>query len=284
MFFADFIQRLRPIIGDGRSIPEYVRFFLMKIIIDPTSENELGKVTMIGDIFNNKLSVSARKSYYYGKTEGKGKNKRITGDNINKLARSIVNYLDIEKFKNCFENLQFNLEATNKLKDSFKDVFSGESYDKIVDRLANELKTIIDSAAGKRNDNTSSSSIVSDTTDPTIIKEKVDDKRTISKSDKEEIRKIIREIHDSMKGMGYWYEENKEDISFKEKYSKYTDLNQNLLSFGLVYPFIDSLKKLPKQMLRREDFFACKEGVEQRVLEYKGLLDDLIQELLKIPE
>lgn len=122
MFFADFIQRLRPIIGDGRSIPQYVLFILKMVITEPSYEKGSEEDTIINDIFKGKVSDSALKSYYYGKTEGKGANKQIVGDNINKLAQRIEHYLDTEKFKGCFKNLQFNYEAANELKDSFKDI------------------------------------------------------------------------------------------------------------------------------------------------------------------
>ncbi len=283
MFFADFIQRLRPIIGDGRSIPQYVLFILKMVITEPSSEKGSEEVTIVNDIFNEKISESTLKSYYYGKTTGKEANKQIVGDNINKLAQSIEHYLDTEKFKGCFKSLQFNYEAANKLKASFKDILADEANDKIVDRLADELKTIILKAAGSKNEATSSVNIVSDAADSNISNKITDCNYIISKNDKEEIKTIIRKIHDSMYGVGYWYEGNIDDISFQEKYSVYMQLNHKLLSFGLVYPFIESIKELPKRMLKREDFFIFQEGFGQKVLEYKRLLDGLIQELLKYP-
>ncbi|WP_028516894.1 hypothetical protein [Ruminococcus flavefaciens] len=162
MYFADFIQRLRPIIGDGRAIPKYVLHILKMVIVEPSSEKGYKGVKIVNDIFNDKVSESTLKSYYYGKTEGKGANKQIVGDNINKLAQSIEHYLDTEKFKGCFNNLQFKYEEANKLKDSFKDILADEANDKIVDRLADELKTIILKAAGSKNEALSSVNIVSD--------------------------------------------------------------------------------------------------------------------------
>lgn len=247
MLFANFIQLLHKLIEPSTSRSNFTENTLKQII---TNEEIL------------KYSDSSYNNFYDGKIEGSGKNKKIVGDTIDKLAETILHYLDAKKFEQYLNKFQFNNRAKTELCDSFKKEVPDINTGNYAEKLSKLLEVIIINTAEKSNGTQS----IQNTSN-----------HTIKMRHAIEIENIIKEIIDLIEDMPYWYEGENRKISFQEKYKNYHRLNRELCAYGIIYEFIDELKQLPKFMLKEEDFFMFNESHP-----YLGKFNDYKLHLVKI--
>ena len=179
MLFTEFIQILHGIIGKGKGQVEFTETILKQIV---------SKEKLID------YSVSNYKKIYNGKTEGKGKEKKIIGDAINKCAKSMVSYLDKRQLIDYLKNLEFNITAKNQLCDSFREAISDINIDNVFNRVADLLENIINNCADSRNRN----NIKKESHPSSIV-----DLYTITDGEKKSIKKVCEVINSRLKNIAY---------------------------------------------------------------------------------
>lgn len=179
MFFAEFIQTLHGIVGKGIRQALFTETILKQIV---SKEAKIDR------------SDSAYKGYYKGLAEGKGKEKRIVGDQINKFAQDMIPYLDKEKFIDYLKGLEFNMTAKNQLCDSFRKVIPDININNVFNRVADLLENIIKNAANSQPQN----NIKSESQPDTIV-----DLYTITDGEKKAIKKVCEIIDSRLKNIYY---------------------------------------------------------------------------------
>lgn len=195
MLFANFIQLLHKLTEPNTSRSKFTEKTLKQII---TNEEIL------------KYSVSSYNIFYDGKIEGRGENKKIVGDTIDKLAETILHYLDSKKFEQYLNKFQFNTKAKNELCDRFREAVPDININNYAEKLSKLLEVIIINTAGKSNDTQS----IQNTSN-----------HTIKMRHAIEIENLIKEIIDLIQDMPYWYEGENRKNTFQEKYRNYHRLN-----------------------------------------------------------
>lgn len=141
MLFAIFIQKLHSCVEPYKGRGAFTEKIIKLIVTD---EKKL-----------EHRSMQSFNGYYDGKTEGKGKDKKIIRDMINAYAINIVQFLDesedktksLPKFKAYLKGLQFNTAAKNEICDSFRCELPNINTDNYIDELAELLIRIIRKAA-----------------------------------------------------------------------------------------------------------------------------------------
>lgn len=179
MLFAEFIQILHGIIGKGKGQVEFTETILKQIV---SKEAKIDR------------SASAYKGYYKGLTEGKGKERRIVGDQINKFTQDMIPYLNKEKFINYLKGLEFNMTAKNQLCDNFREAIPDINIDNVFNRVAELLENIINNCANPQNRN----NIKKESHQTSIV-----DMYTITDDEKKAIKKVCEVINSHLKNIAY---------------------------------------------------------------------------------
>lgn len=179
MLFAEFIQILHGIIGKGKGQVEFTETILKQIV---SKEAKFYR------------SASAYKGYYKGLTEGKGKERRIVGDQINKFTQDMIPYLNKEKFINYLKGLEFNMTAKNQLCDSFREAIPDINIDNVFNRVAELLENIINNCANPQNRN----NIKKESHQTSIV-----DMYTITDDEKKAIKRVCEIIDSRLKNIYY---------------------------------------------------------------------------------
>lgn len=179
MFFAEFIQTLHGIVGKGIRQALFTETILKQIV---SKEAKIDR------------SDSAYKGYYKGLAEGKGKERRIVGDQINKFTQDMIPYLNKEKFINYLKGLEFNMTAKNQLCDSFREAIPDINIDNVFNRVAELLENIINNCANPQNRN----NIKKESHQTSIV-----DLYTITDDEKKAIKKVCEVINSRLKNIAY---------------------------------------------------------------------------------
>lgn len=259
MLFANYIQLLHKSIEPATSRSLFTENIIKQTITDERILN---------------YSASSWNHFYDGKTEGKDVNRKIIGDAINNLAQTISPYLNTGKFKQYLVKLEFNSKAKNDLCASFKEAVPDINIDNYADKLSELLENIIKNAADTPKKNSTSDSVPKASNHTIKIRHSI------------EIEVIIKEIMELIENMPYWYENDNHKDAFIEKYKTLHRLNRELCAYGIMYEFIDGIKKLPQYMLQEEDFFVFNESRPYlyKFKDYKLLLVEIRKELLEYHE
>ena len=278
MLFAKYIQKLHSCIEPTAKRSDFTEKILKKIIKD---ESQI------------KYSPSSYNGFYDGKTHGAGEDKQIIGDNIHNCAKKIVGYLDISddktkslpKFKEYLKKLQFNTATKYNLCDSFRCELPNINIDNYIDELSELLiKVIKEAAKDTEYSNTSmSDSTHIDTKTPTTGNQLAN---IIKARHAEKIEETIEKLEELCRGMICGYESDLKKQAFQTLYSQYIELNARLAGYAEIYPFLESLSKIPQSVLKERDFFMYDEEQPwlKNLRSYMELLLNLRKELNRIGE
>lgn len=278
MLFATYIQKLHSCIEPTANRSNFTERILKMIVRNESTID---------------YSSSSYNGFYDGKTHGAGEDKQIIGDNIHNCAKKIVGYLDISddktkslpKFKEYLKKLQFNTATKYNLCDSFRCELPNINIDNYIDELSELLiKVIKEAAKDTEYSNTSmSDSTHIDTKTPTTGNQLAN---IIKARHAEKIEDTIEKLEGLCRDMIYGYESDYKKQSFQEKYSQYIELNAQLAGYAEIYPFLESLSKIPQSILKERDFYWLDE--EQPLLKnhhsYMKMLLNLRKELNKTEE
>ena len=279
MYFADYIQKLHNCIEPTAKRGDFTERILKMIV-----RNE----SLID------YSPSSYNGFYDGKTEviGEEKVKVIIDDKIHNCAKRIVGYLDISddktkslpNFKEYLKNLQFNTATKNDLCDSFRCELPNINVDNYIDELSELLIKVIKEAAkdDALSNRSMSSSAHIDTNTP-ITGNQLANK--IKAKHAEKIEDIIEKLQELCRGMLYGYEFDYQKDVFQKMYYQYKELNAKLAGYAILYPFIESLSKIPQSLLKERDFFILdEENLLKNYQDYMDLLMNIRKEVNGLEE
>lgn len=279
MLFAKYIQEFRNCIEPTAKRSDFTEKILKMIVKDESRID---------------YSPSSYNGFYDGKTQGTGEDKQIIGDNIHNCAKKIVGYLDIcddktkslPKFKEYLKKLQFNTATKYILCDSFRCELPNINIDNYIDELSELLiKVIKEAAKDTEYCNTSMSDIthIDSKTTPTTGNQLVN---KIKARHAEKIEETIEKLEELCRGMICGYESDLKKQTFQTMYSQYIELNARLAGYAEIYPFLESLSKIPQSVLKERDFFMYDEEQPwfKNHLRYMELLLNLRKDLNRIGE
>jgi len=243
------------------------------------------------------------------------------GNPIDEIANDVLCDLNEEGIRKFLEDTfdsnpdkkaEYVQTICTKFKDDIPDISPDNICQKITDFFINDVLGSVcrvvnsddnntnetESEFDKRNplnipDNTSTDSEVTPSTSnppsspyasETIACNKLNNK--IKARHAEKIEDTIEKLEGLCRDMIYGYESDYKKQSFQEKYSQYIKLNAQLAGYAEIYPFLESLSKIPQSILKERDFYWLDE--EQPLLKnhrsYMKLLLNLRKELNKTEE